>query len=58
LDLIVGKELYSFLDGFSGYNQIKIRAKDREKIAFIMEWGAFVFTIMPFGLCNALATFQ
>jgi hypothetical protein len=58
LDLVMGKELYSFLDGFNGYNQIKIRAKDREKISFIIEWGSFVFTIMLFGLCNALTTFQ
>jgi hypothetical protein len=35
LNLIVGKELYSFLDGFNGYNKAKIRVKDREMIAFI-----------------------
>ncbi len=35
LDLVASKELYSFLDGFSGYNQVKIRVEDREKIAFI-----------------------
>jgi hypothetical protein len=37
LDSIAGKELYSFLDEFSGYNHGKIKAKDREKIAFIIE---------------------
>jgi hypothetical protein len=58
LNSIARKELYSFLDGFSGYNQVKIKAKDREKTTFIIEWGAFVFMVMPFGLCNALATFQ
>jgi len=58
LNSVTHKELYSFLDGFSGYNQVKIKAKDREKTTFIIEWGAFVFMVMPFGLCNALATFQ
>jgi hypothetical protein len=50
--------LYSFLDGFSGYNQVKIKAEHKEKIAFIIEWGPILFMVMPFGLCNALATFQ
>jgi hypothetical protein len=58
MDLVPGKELYSFLDMFSNYNQVKIKVEDREKIAFITEWGAFVFMVMPFGLCNAMATFQ
>jgi hypothetical protein len=58
MDFVDGKELYSFLDKFNGYNQVNIRAKDREKIVFIIEWGTSVFTIMPFGLCNAFATFQ
>jgi hypothetical protein len=58
LGLVEGKELYSFLDGFSGYNQVKIKAEDKEKIAFMIKWGPFVFMVMAFGLCNALATFQ
>jgi hypothetical protein len=58
LNSIVSKELYSFLNGFSGYNQVKIRVEDRENITFIIEWGAFVFMVMPFGLGNALDTFQ
>jgi hypothetical protein len=58
LDLVAGEELYSFLDGFNSYNQVKIKVKDKEKIAFITEWGAFVFMVMPFGLCNDMATFQ
>jgi hypothetical protein len=36
LDLVAGKELYSFLNGFSGYNQVKIRVEDKEKLAFII----------------------
>jgi hypothetical protein len=57
LDSVTSKELYSFLDGFSSYNQVKIRAEDRVKTTFITEWGA-LFMVMPFGLCNDSATFQ
>jgi hypothetical protein len=32
--------------------------EDKEKTSFIFEWGAYAYNIMPFGLCNALATFQ
>jgi hypothetical protein len=32
--------------------------EDKEKIAFILEWGAYVYNVMPFGLCNAPTTFQ
>ena len=58
LDEVAGKEMYTFLDGFSGYNQVKMAAEDRDKTAFITEWGVFVATVMMFGLKNAPATFQ
>ncbi|MCO5548224.1 hypothetical protein L7F22_001681 [Adiantum nelumboides] len=58
LDEIVGHEMYSFMDGYSGYNQLKIALEDRSKTTLITEWGAFTYLVMPFGLCNALATFQ
>ena len=58
LDQVAGHEMYSFMDGYSGYNQLAIAPKDREKTTFITEWGAFMYLVMPFGLCNALATFQ
>ncbi len=32
--------------------------EDKDKTTFISEWGAYVYDVMPFGLCNALATFQ
>ena len=57
LDQVAGYEMYSFLDGYGGYNQISLAEEDREKTAFITEWGAFVFLVMPFGLCNAPTTF-
>ncbi|MCO5598443.1 hypothetical protein L7F22_052538 [Adiantum nelumboides] len=58
LNQVAGHEMYSFLDGYSGYNQISLAEEDREKTAFITEWGAFIYLVMPFGLCNAPATFQ
>ena len=58
LDQIAGAEMYSFADGYSGYNQISLAKEDREKTTFITEWGAFMYMVMPFGLCNAPATFQ
>jgi hypothetical protein len=58
LDFVVGHEMYSFMDGYSGYNQVKMAKEDKEKITFILKWGAYAYNIMPFGLCNALATFQ
>lgn len=53
-----GKEAYIFLDGYSGYNQISIVPEDQAKIAFVTEYGLYAFRRMPFGLFNALATFQ
>lgn len=58
LDNVGGHEPYSFTDGFSGYHQIKIMLEDRSKTTFATEWGCFEYTIMPFGLKNALAIFS
>ena len=58
LDSIVGHEIYTFLDGFSGYTQVLMAPKDRDKIAFITKWGAFASNDMNFGLKNAPPTFQ
>ena len=57
LDTLVGKKYFSFLDGYSGYNQISISPKDQEKTTFTCPWGTFAYYILTFGLCNALATF-
>ena len=46
------------LDGFSGYNQIKVLPEDQEKTASTTLWGTFMYAKMPFGLMNAGATFQ
>ena len=58
LDRLVGHSHYCFLDGYSGYNQIAIALEDQEKTTFTCPYGTFVFRRMPFGLCNAHATFQ
>ena len=46
------------MDGFSGYNQIRITPRDREKTAFITMWGNFCYKVMLFSLKNARVTYQ
>jgi hypothetical protein len=46
------------LDAYSGYNQIKLKKDDKEKIAFITPYGVFCYQVMPFGLKNVGATYQ
>ncbi|XP_062086050.1 uncharacterized protein LOC133792148 [Humulus lupulus] len=58
LDQLGGKDFYCFLDRYSGYNQISIAPEDLEKTTFTCPYGTFSFRRMPFGLCNAPATFQ
>ena len=58
LDKLAGHSHYCFLDGYSGYNQIMVDPKDQEKTTFTYPYGTFAFKRTPFGLCNALATFQ
>jgi hypothetical protein len=57
-DTLSGKQYFSFLDGYSGYNQIQITLKDQDKTTFTCPWGTFAYRVLPFGLCNARATFQ
>ncbi|KAL4329403.1 hypothetical protein AHAS_Ahas13G0296600 [Arachis hypogaea] len=58
LERLAGHAYYCFLDGYSGYNQIMVDPKDQEKTAFTCPFGVFAYRRMPFGLCNAPATFQ
>ena len=58
LDTLAGKKYFSFLDGYSGYNQISIAPEDQDKTKFTCPWDTFAYSILPFGLCNAPATFQ
>ena len=59
-DSTANNELLSFLDGFSGYNQILIVVDDISKTAFRCpsSLGTFEWLVMPFGLKNAGATYQ
>ncbi|KAA3469408.1 RNA-directed DNA polymerase (Reverse transcriptase), Ribonuclease H-like protein [Gossypium australe] len=58
VDNTAGYSLFSFMDGFSGYNQIKMHLENMEKTTFISMWGTFCYKVMPFGLKNAGAIYQ
>ena len=58
VDNIAKFALFSFVDGFSGYNQIKMAPEDMEKTTFITLWGTFCYKVMSFGLKNAGTTYQ
>ena len=58
VDNTAGHEIYSFMDGFFGYNQILLDEEYREKTTFIIPWGTFYYRVMPFGLKNTGATYQ
>ena len=58
VDSASGCKMFNFLDVFSGYNQIKMHPKDECKTAFKTKLSCYCYTVMPFGLKNAGATYQ
>ncbi|KAK1620215.1 hypothetical protein QYE76_025732 [Lolium multiflorum] len=58
VDSTAGCHRLSFLDAYSGYNQIKLKEEDQELMAFITPHGVYCYNVMTSGLKNAGATYQ
>ena len=58
VDSTMSHSMLSFMDGFSGYNQILMAPEDMEKTTFITKWGTYCYRVISFGLKNAGATYQ
>ncbi|KAJ9561498.1 hypothetical protein OSB04_006658 [Centaurea solstitialis] len=58
VDATGGHELLTFIDAYSGYNQILMHTDDQEKTAFMTDKGIYCYKVMPFGLKNAGSTYQ
>jgi len=57
IDNTCGFEMMSFMDEFSGYNQINMYPKDEKHTPFRTPLKVYCYTIMPFRLKNAMATY-
>ena len=58
VDSASGCQLLSFLDAFSGYNQIRMHPRDTSKTTFMAEFASYCYKVMPFGLKNVGSTYQ
>ena len=58
VDATAGHQLMSFMDAFSGYNQILMHPEDQEKKSFMTSRGIYCYKVMPVGLKNAGSTYQ
>ena len=58
VDSTARHQLLSFMDAFSGYNQIKLDEADQEKTSFVTSQGLFYYKVMSFKLKNAGITYQ
>ena len=57
IEATAGHELLSFMDAFSGYNQIRMDKRDTPKVSFITDQGLYCYIVLPFELKNARATY-
>ena len=57
VDLMARHELLSFMDAFSGFNQIKMNKYDQERTSFVTSQRLFCSKVMLFGIKNAGATY-
>lgn len=57
VDATVWNVLFSFLDAFSGYNQIRLAPEDQAKTAFITHRAVYAYQVLPMGFINAGATY-
>jgi hypothetical protein len=58
LQQVAKSQMMSLLNGFSSYNEIRIKRTDKYKTTFITCWGTFAYECIPFSLSNASNTFQ
>jgi len=58
VDRVSGCGLLSFMDAYTGYNQIRMHPEDEDKTAFMEIKANFCYKVMPFGLKNARVTYQ
>uniref|UniRef100_A0A8C5M7C9 ribonuclease H n=1 Tax=Leptobrachium leishanense TaxID=445787 RepID=A0A8C5M7C9_9ANUR len=58
LERLKNAKIYSKLDLRGAYNLVRMKQDDEWKTAFRSRYGHFEYTVMPYGLCNAPATFQ
>ena len=58
LERLTNNSYFCLLDGYSGYSLIAIQPEDQENTTFTCPYGTYAYRLIPFGLCNADATFQ
>jgi hypothetical protein len=58
VDNAVKKSIYFFMNGFSGYNHIKMAKDDKENTTFVTLWGTFYYKVKSFGLKIVRTTYQ